>query len=228
MISIAEQKRNAASAAVEYVENKMTVGLGTGSTAEFALRLLAKKVAGGLRMTGVPSSIATAQLARRLRIPLIADEGAFKKIDLTIDGADEVDPQLNLIKGGGGALTREKIVATRSDRVIIVVDQKKLVKQLGKFPLPVEVLPFGWESTMDMLRSLGARVTLREKNRKPFRTDNDNYILDCAFRKIGDAPTLARQIRTIAGVVEDGLFLELADLVIVGEKNGRVVERWPL
>ncbi len=225
MISVADQKRNAAAAAVAYVENKMILGLGTGSTAEFALRLLAKKVARGLRITGVPSSLATAQLARRLRIPLIADEGAFRRIDLTLDGADEVDPQLNLVKGGGGALAREKIVATRSDRVIIMVDEKKLVKQLGKFPLPVEVLSFGWQSTAEMLRHLGASVLLRAKNRKPFRTDNGNYVLDCAFRKIAE-PGACEQSCKIAGVVETGLFLALADLVIVGNKEGRVEERW--
>lgn len=221
-----QQKRHAAAAAVAYVQNKMIVGLGTGSTAEFALRLLAQKVARGLRVTGVPSSMATARLARRLRIPLIADDGAFKKIDLTIDGADEVDPQLNLIKGGGGALTREKIVATRSDRVIVIVDQSKLVKQLGKFPLPVEVLPFGWQSTAAMLRSLGARVALRVKNRKTFRTDNGNFILDCAFGKISDPYGLAQQIHEIAGVVEAGLFCGIADLVIVGSKHAGVEEHW--
>ncbi|MGH7493209.1 MAG: ribose-5-phosphate isomerase RpiA [bacterium] len=228
MISIIEQKRNAAVAAVEYVENKMTVGLGTGSTAEFALRLLAKKVANGLRITGVPSSIATARLARRLRIPLIADEGAFKKIDLTLDGADEVDPQLNLIKGGGGALTREKIVATRSERVIIMVDQGKLVKQLGKFPVPVEVLPFGWESTAEMLRSLGGRVTVRAKEGKTFRTDNGNMILDCAFRKIHQAKYLSQQIHQIPGVVEDGIFAGVVDLVIVVKRDGCINEHWAI
>ena len=179
-------------------------------------------------MTGVPSSMATARLARRLRIPLIADDGAFKKIDLTIDGADEVDPRLNLIKGGGGALTREKIVATRSDRVIIIVDQKKLVEQLGKFPLPVEVLPFGWQSTAEMLRNLGARVTLRMQDRKAFRTDNGNFVLDCAFRKISDPHALAQQIREISGVLEAGLFLGIADLVIVGRRDGYVQEHWPV
>ncbi len=226
MILIDEQKRNAAAAAVAYVENKMILGLGSGSTTEFALRLLAKKVAAGLHVTGVPSSIATARLARRLRIPLISDEGAFKRIDLTIDGADEVDPDLNLIKGGGGALTREKIVATRSERVIIIVDQKKLVKQLGKFPLPVEVLPFGWQSTAEMLHNLGAHVALRMKDRKIFRTDNGNFILDCAFYKIPDPQTLARQIREIAGVVEVGFFVGIGDLVIVGKQDGGVEERW--
>jgi ribose 5-phosphate isomerase A len=226
MVSVNEQKRNAAAAAIAYVENKMIVGLGTGSTAEFALRLLAERVASGLRITGVPSSIATARLARRLRIPLIPDEGVFKKIDLAFDGADEVDPQLNLIKGGGGAMTREKVVATRSARVIIMIDQGKLVKYLGKFPLPVEVLPFGWRSTAEMLRSLGARVGLRVKDRKVVRTDNGNFVLDCGFRRIPQANILSQQIHQIAGIVDHGIFAGVADLVIVGKKDGGVDEHW--
>ncbi|NUO78450.1 ribose-5-phosphate isomerase RpiA [candidate division KSB1 bacterium] len=224
--STTEQKRNAATAAVEYVENKMVVGLGTGSTVEFALRLLSQRVKQGLHITGVPSSLATARLARRLRIPLVPDDGAFKKIDLTIDGADEVDPKLHLIKGGGGALTREKIVAARSDRVIIIVDEKKLVPQLGKLPLPVEVLPFGWQSTAALLRTLGARIQVRQNEDKIFRSDNGNIILDCHFRRITDAPALAAQIKSIAGVVEVGLFIRLADLVIVGKKEGGVAGLW--
>ncbi len=221
-----EQKRNAAAAAIEYVENKMLVGLGTGRTAEFALRLLSQKIKQGLRITGVPSSLATARLARRLKIPLMADTGALKKLDLTIDGADEVDPHANLIKGGGGALTREKILATRSDRVIIIVDEKKLVQQLGKFPLPVEVLPFGWQSTLAMLRGLGSRAQLRMHTNEPLRTDNGNLIVDCRFQRIADPATMAEQIKTITGVVEVGLFIGVADLVIVGKKDGSVAEKW--
>ncbi|MGH7454158.1 MAG: ribose-5-phosphate isomerase RpiA, partial [bacterium] len=157
----------------------------------------------------------------------VNDFGAFKKIDLTIDGADEVDPQLNLIKGGGGALAREKIVASRSERVVIVVDEKKLVKQLGKFPLPVEVLPFGWKSTLEILRSFGARAKLRPQNRTtPFRTDNGNYIIDCAFGKVQNPPSLAQQLKNIIGVVEVGLFIGRTDLVLVGRRDGRIEEKW--
>jgi ribose 5-phosphate isomerase A len=189
--------------------------------------LLAEEVKAGLKIIGVPTSVATEKLARRLKIPLVADFGSFKKIDLTIDGADEVDPQLNLIKGGGGALAREKIVASRSERVIIVVDEEKLVKQLGKFPLPVEVLPFGWKSTLEILRDLGARVKLRQKDAKtPYCTDNGNYIVDCAFGKIANPPVLAQQIKSIAGVVEIGLFISRADLVLVGRRDGRIEEKW--
>lgn len=226
-LSILEQKQIAAAAAAEFVENRMIVGLGSGSTSEFAIRLLAEKVKAGLKIVGVPSSIATEKLARRLKIPLVSDFGVITKIDLTIDGADEVDPQLNLIKGGGGALTREKIVASRSERVIIVVDEKKLVRKLGKFPVPVEILPFGWRSTMELLRSLGARTKLREETKTaPFRTDNGNCIVDCAFGKIKNPPLLAQQLKSIIGVVETGLFISRADLVLVGRSTGRVEEKW--
>lgn len=226
-LTIEEQKFLAAAAVMQFVENKMIIGLGTGSTTAFAMRLIAEELKAGLKITGVPTSVAAEKLARRLKIPLVADFGAFKKIDLTIDGADEVDPQLNLIKGGGGALTREKIVASRSERVAIIVDEKKLVKQLGKFPLPVEVLPFGWRSTLEILRDLGARVKLRQKDAKtPYRTDNGNYIVDCAFGKIANPPVLAQQIKGLAGVVEVGLFIGRADLVLVGRGDGRIEEKW--
>jgi ribose 5-phosphate isomerase A len=226
-LTVEEQKLLAAAAAMQFVENKMIVGLGSGSTTEFAIRLLAGEVKAGLKITGVPTSAATEKLARRLKIPLVEDFGTFKKIDLTIDGADEVDPQLNLIKGGGGALTREKIVASRSERVVIVVDEKKLVKQLGKFPVPVEVLPFGWRSTLEILSDLGARAKLRQKGVKtPYRTDNGNYIVDCAFGKIANPPALAQQIKNIAGVVEVGLFIGRADLVLVGHRDGHAEEKW--
>lgn len=226
-LSILKQKQIAAAAAAEFVENRMIVGLGSGSTSEFAIRLLAEKVKAGLKIVGVPSSIATEKLARRLKIPLVSDFGVITKIDLTIDGADEVDPQLNLIKGGGGALTREKIVTSRSERVIIIVDEKKLVKKLGKFAVPVEILPFGWRSTMELLRSFGARTKLREQAKTaPFRTDNGNYIVDCAFGKIKNPPLLAQQLKSIIGVVETGLFIGRADLVLVGHGTGRVEEKW--
>ena len=226
-LTFTQQKQLAAAAAVEFVESKMIVGLGSGSTSELAIRLLAEKVKTGLKIIGVPTSRATEKLARRLKIPLVADFGAFKKIDLTMDGADEVDPDLNLIKGGGGALTREKIVASRSERVIIIVDEKKLVKQLGKFPLPVEVLPFGWRSTLAILRRLGGRAKLRQKNvTTPFRTDNGNFVVDCAFGKIEEPANLARQIKNIVGVVEVGLFVGIADLVLVAKSDGRIEEKW--
>ncbi|MCK6559304.1 ribose-5-phosphate isomerase RpiA [candidate division KSB1 bacterium] len=221
-----QQKQLAAAAALQYVENKMTVGLGTGSTTALALRALSQRLRAGLRITGVPSSAATAQLAKRLRIPLIQDAGAFHKIDLTLDGADEVDPDCNLIKGGGGALAREKIIATRSDRVIIMVNEKKLVPKLGRFRLPVEVLPFGWQSTAAILRSLGCKTALRGSPAKPFRTDNGNFIIDCAFGEIAEPEKLLQLLKSIVGVVEVGLFVAVADLVIVGRRDGSIAERW--
>ncbi|MDZ7266026.1 MAG: ribose-5-phosphate isomerase RpiA [candidate division KSB1 bacterium] len=220
------QKQNAALAAVQYVENRMIVGLGTGSTTALALHALRDKIKKGLRITGVPSSTATAQLAKRLGIPLRNDAAGFQKIDLTIDGADEVDPDCNLIKGGGGALTREKIIATRSDRVIIIVNEKKLVPRLGRFRLPVEVLPFGWQSTAAILRSTGCKTLLRGSPAKPFRTDNGNFIIDCAFGEIAEPEKLLPLLKSIVGVVEVGLFVGIADLVIVGKRDGSVEERW--
>jgi len=226
--SVDEQKHLAAVAAIEFVEPKMIVGLGSGSTSEFAIRLLAQKVRQGLTISCVPTSIAIQRLALRLRLPLMKELHDFTKVDLTIDGADEVDPQFNLIKGGGGALTREKIVASRSSRQIIIVDEKKLVDKLGKFPVPVEALPFGWKSTMEILRGFGARAKLRAaiKIGKPFISDNGNYILDCAFGAILDPADLEEKIKSIAGVVESGLFIGLADLVLVGRSDGTVAEKW--
>ncbi len=229
-VSVDEQKRLAAAAAIEFVEPKMIVGLGTGSTSEFAIRLLAGKVRKGLKIFSVPTSLSTELLARRLKIPLVKDVDAFTKIDLTIDGADEVDLQFNLIKGGGGALTREKIVASRSNRQIIIIDEKKQVERLGKFAVPVEVLPFGWKSTREILRGFGARVKLRagKTSLKPFITDNGNYILDCSFGPIYDPADLEEKIKGIFGVVEVGLFIGLADVVLVGRSDGTVAERWNL
>lgn len=229
-VPVSEQKCLAAAAAVELVEANMIVGLGTGSTTEYAIRLLAQRVRHNLKISCVPTSVATARLAQRLRIPLVKDIEGFARIDLTVDGADEVDPQFNLIKGGGGALAREKIVVSRSNRQIVIVDEKKLVDRLGRFAVPVEVLPFGWKSTLHILRDFGARLKLRNaaRSRKPFITDNGNYILDCAFGAIIDPAGLEQKIKGVTGVVEVGLFIGLADLVIVGRSDGTVTEKWNL
>lgn len=226
--SVDVQKRLAAAAAVEFVEPKMVVGLGSGSTSEIAIRLLADKVRQGLQISCVPTSLVVQRLALRLRLPLVKDAHGFTSVDLTIDGADEVDPHFNLIKGGGGALTREKIVASRSNRQIIIVDERKLVEKLGKFPVPVEVLPFGWKSTVEILRGFGARVKLRmsRRNSKPLITDNGNYLLDCFFGVILDPADLEEKIKGIVGVVEVGLFIGQADLVLVGRSDGAVAEKW--
>lgn len=214
-------KRAAAAKAVEYVRDGMIVGLGTGSTANFAIEFIGQKVQQGLTMQGVASSLQTERLARENHIPLLSD---FEKIDLTIDGADEVDPHGNLIKGGGGALTREKIVAAASAREIIIVDESKCVGVLGAFPLPVEVLPFGWRHTVAMLEAQSCEARLRLQGEAPFVTDNGNYIIDCQFREISSPEELSEKLNAIPGVIENGLFIALTDVVIVGKKDGTTEE----
>jgi ribose 5-phosphate isomerase A len=216
-------KQQAAEYAVAFVEPGMVVGLGVGSTAIFAVRRLAERLrAGELHdIAGVPCGLQVGQEAARLGIPLTTLEER-PDVDLTIDGADEVDPQLNLIKGGGGALLREKIVAQASRREIIVVDEGKLAPALGtRWPLPVEVIPFGWRSQAQYVESLGARVVLRlAGDGGPFHTDQGNVILDCHFGPIAAPAPLARALNARAGIVEHGLFLGLATDVIVAGRDG--------
>jgi ribose 5-phosphate isomerase A len=215
-----EMKKLAAEKAVHYVEDGMTVGLGTGSTVEFSIKKIGEMVKNGLRINGIPTSLKTKRLATELKIPLV-DLEANTEIDVTIDGADEVDSNLNLIKGGGGALTREKIIAFHSKKVIIVVDETKIVKGLGcdSF-LPVEVTKFGWQATKKALEGLGCTGELRKIMDEPFITDNQNYIIDCDFGKITEPENLEKEINNIPGVLENGLFIGLADEVIVGSKQG--------
>ncbi len=216
-------KRAAAERAVDFVQSGMVVGLGTGSTAIFATRRIGALLRdGSLRdIVGFPTSKATADEARALGIPLM-EEDCPRAIDLTIDGADEVDPQLNLIKGGGGALLREKIVAEASRREVIVVDASKLSPTLGtRFPLPIEIIPFGWRSQARYLETLGARPVVRTgPDGAPFRTDQSNLILDCTFGTIGNPAALAQQLAARAGIVEHGLFLGLASDLIVADAGG--------
>ena len=217
---LAHYKQQAAERAVDFVQSGMVVGLGTGSSAIFAVRRLAALLrAGTLRdVVGIPTSLATDVAARALGIPLLAADGS-RDADLTIDGADEVDPALDLIKGGGGALLREKIVAQVSGRVIIVVDHTKLSPVLGTaFALPVEVCDFGWRSQERFLQSLGARVSRRlGADGQPYVTEHGNFILDCAFGPIAHVPELAARLDARAGVVEHGLFVQLAtDLIVAG------------
>jgi ribose 5-phosphate isomerase A len=187
------------------------------------LELLGQRVRQGLRVRGVPTSEASRQLAQREGIPIVSfDE--VSRLDLTIDGADEVDPQLNLIKGGGGALLREKIVASLSLRVVIVADWHKHVPQLGAFPLPVEVVPFAWRPLAQRLGDLGASPVLRSGgDGRPFVTDEGNYILDCAFGRIDDPAALSARLDAMPGVVDHGLFVGLADTVIVGRGDETVI-----
>ena len=213
-------KKQAAEKAVQYIEKGMVVGLGTGSTVEFAVEKLGELVKGGLDIKGIPTSLKTKRLATELKIPLIELDDRTE-IDITIDGADEVDSNLNLIKGGGGALTREKIIAFHSKKVIIVVDETKIVKGLGcdSF-LPVEVTKFGWSATKKALEGLGCTGELRKIMDEAFITDNQNYIIDCDFGKITEPEVLEKDINNIPGVLENGLFIGLADEVIVGSKQG--------
>lgn len=216
-------KRQAAERAVSFVESGMTVGLGSGSTALHAVRRIAELLRDGeLRdVVGCPTSEAVRLEAQRLGIPLLSDS-LPQAIDLTIDGADEVEPGLDLIKGGGGALLREKIVAQASRNVIIVVDETKLSAVLGaRHAVPIEVVPFGWQSSARYLESLGGQVTLRETgDGAPIRTDQGHLILDCRFGPIADARDLAQRLEGRAGLVEHGLFLGLASQVIVAGPSG--------
>ncbi len=221
-------KQEAAEEAVARVESGMVLGLGTGSTATFAVRALARRLQeGSLRdIVGIPTSLAIENEAHRLGLPL-SDLDTHPVVDLTIDGADEVDPRLNLIKGGGGALLREKIVAQASRREIIIVDQGKLSDHLGqRWAVPVEVVPFGWRATARQLEGLGAGVQLRLNSQgTAFKTDQDNLILDCRFGPITDPAALAASLSGLAGVVEHGIFVGLAQLVIVaGEQGIRYLE----
>ena len=230
---VAKAKFAAARRALDHVESGMRLGLGTGSTAAFLVRLLGEALRSG-RLTDiacVPTSEATAALARSLGVPLTTlDE--VRWLDLTIDGADEVDARLNLLKGGGGALLREKIVATASDQMIVIADAAKEVATLGAFPLPVEVIPFGWqtsqaliEETLSGLDVMGSAVSLRMAGETPFRTDEGNLILDLALRRIGNPRQVSLVLNQIPGVVENGLFIDICDRVILGHGDGRVESR---
>lgn len=210
-------KQLAAEKAVEFVKDGMKIGLGTGSTAYWAINRLGERVSEGLKITAVATSRASEEQARELGIPIVAF-GDIDSLDLTIDGADELDSNLQLIKGGGGALLREKIVASNSTRMIVIADESKVVNTLGKFPLPVEIVPFAWEWTVAELAKLGCNPELRRSGEELYKTDNGNYIADCRFEAIESAPKLALAIQSIPGVVEHGLFIEIAAMAIVGKK----------
>jgi ribose 5-phosphate isomerase A len=217
-----ELKQKAAFFAAGFVESGMVVGLGTGSTTQFALERLGALIASGkLRdVIGIPSSLRTEKAARGLGIPL-TDFEAHPVIDVTIDGADEVDPQLNLIKGGGGALLREKVLAQATRRNVIIVDESKLAPALGtKWALPVEVVPFARTAEERFITSIGAAVTLRTKDGRPVATDQGNLLLDAAFGPMTNPAAIATQLNGRAGIVEHGLFLGLAHDVIVAGKDG--------
>ena len=219
----------AAKRAADYVEDGMRVGLGTGSTAAWLVRCLGERVREeGLRFKGVPTSTRTAELAREMGINVVSlDEARW--LDITIDGADEFDAEFNLIKGGGGALLQEKIVATASDQMIVISDASKRVEHLGAFPLPIEVIPFGWQTTQALVEELlvsvdvmGRRSTLRMSGAAPYITDEGNHIIDLHLERIGDARQLAMVLNQVPGVVENGLFVDICDTVIMGFGDGRI------
>ena len=222
----------AARRAVDMVEDGMKLGLGTGSTAAWMIRCLAERVREeGLRVLCVPTSTRTADLAREVGLTVVGfDEVGW--LDLTIDGTDEFDAQLNLIKGGGGALLMEKIVATASDRMVVITDATKEVKTLGAFPLPLEVVPFGWQASRVLVEELlsamdvmGTQASLRMNGAVPFISDEGNHILDLALGRIGNPRQLALALNQVPGVVENGLFIDICDAVVIGHADGRVLIR---
>jgi len=221
-----EEKEAAGRAAAKLVRDGDVVGLGTGSTAYFAVIALGERVKAGLKIIGIPTSIQTGDMARGVGIPLTTlDDNP--EIDITIDGADEVDPQLRLIKGGGGALLREKVVASASKKMVVVADSGKMVPVLGKFPLPVEIISFARTVVERKMVSLGGSPKLRTKpDGSPHLTDNGNQILDCSFGQIADAAGLALALSNIPGIVEHGLFIGLASVALVG-RGDRVEEVRP-
>jgi ribose 5-phosphate isomerase A len=211
-----QEKQAAARASLCFVHEGNIVGLGTGSTAAYAVRFLAERVQAGLKIRGIPTSVATKEVAEGLGIPLTTLDD-FPQIDVTIDGADEIDPDLRLIKGGGGALLREKIAASASRQLVIIADSTKQVSVLGRFPLPVEVVPFARPVVAKKITALGASVSLRaDAAGKPFITDEGHYILDCNFGQIPDPSALASQLKAVPGVVEHGLFIGMANVVLIG------------
>ena len=219
----------AAKRSVDFIEDKMRVGLGTGSTAAWMVRALGERVREeGLSIIGVPTSRRTAELAAQVGIHVVSlDEARW--LDITIDGTDEFDSELNLIKGGGGAHLQEKIVATASDTMVVIADPSKRVEHLGAFPLPVEVIPFGWQTTKALLEEaidatdvLGTTGTLRMNGEAPFVTDEGNHIIDLHLQRIGDARKLSLMLNQIPGVVENGLFIDICDRVVIGHQDGKV------
>jgi ribose 5-phosphate isomerase A len=222
-----EAKRAAAAQAIErFLKDGMTIGLGSGTTSRWFVRILGERVAKGLRVTGVPSSKSTGELATEVGVPL-ADLNDVGQLDLTIDGADEIDSKGRMIKGGGANLLWEKIVASASNKMVCIVDESKLVELLGRFPLPIEVVPFAWRSTERHLRKLfeesgfgEPKIEIRGGLEKPLITDSGHYLLDCHLEKLPDPENLAGKLNQIPGVVEHGLFIGIATDAVVGHANG--------
>ncbi|HLV89120.1 MAG TPA: ribose-5-phosphate isomerase RpiA [Candidatus Sulfotelmatobacter sp.] len=218
-----QEKEAAARASLQFIRDGQVVGLGTGSTAAYFIKLLGEKVKGGLRVRGIPTSDRSRELAQSLGIPLTTlDE--CQDIAVTVDGADEVDPQLRLIKGGGGALLREKIVASATRQMVVVADATKQVRHLGRFPLPVEVIRFAQALVAKRIAALGAEVQLRtSSDGSPYVTDENNHILDCRFGEIRDPDRLARELSAMPGVVEHGLFIGMASVALFA-RGSEIIE----
>jgi ribose 5-phosphate isomerase A len=221
LANLDQEKQAAARESLRFIRDGDIVGLGSGSTFHYVLQFLAERVVhSGLKILGIPTSIQTAKIATVLGIPLTTlDE--HQEIDVDIDGADEIDPHLALIKGGGGAFLREKIVASAAKKLVVIGDSSKHVPMLGKFPLPVEVIPFAQALVAKEIRALGAVTSLRQNDRgEPLVTDEGHHILDCKFGQIPDPAGLARQLEEISGIVEHGLFVGMANVVLIGKNDG--------
>lgn len=223
-------KENAARRALGYIRDGMTIGLGTGSTAGFFIAALAERVSAGWRVAGVPTSQETERLARQAGIDIVEPQET-SMIEIAVDGADEVDRDFNLIKGGGGALFREKIIASAAQRFLVIIDETKRVNALGSFPLPIELAPFSWALTTRAIREAiadagyeKAKIALRANEKGPLLTDNGNLILDCQLGRIENAPSLNAALNQIPGVIETGLFIDMVDMVIVGSAHGATVD----
>ena len=215
-------KRATAYAAADLVQDGSTIGFGTGSTFAFVLERLAERMRSGLRVRGVATSQATTELAGKLGIPVLPLDDV-QQLDLAIDGADEVDPKKNLIKGGGGAHLRERLVAVIAKELVVIVDESKLVPVLGKlFKLPVEVVQFGWQHSARRVAATGCEVARRERNGAPFVSDNGNFVLDCRYPGIADPAALQRTLDALPGVVDHGLFVGMAGRIVVADAEGRV------
>lgn len=219
------QKKMAAEAAVEYIKNGQTIGLGTGSTVKYAIEAIGKKIGNDFRIECVPTSVESEILAKQYNIPLTSLDNV-RELDLTIDGADEVDTAFCMIKGGGAALHREKVVASASKQVIIIVDQSKTVANLGAFPLPLEVTPFAAGQVLWYLQKWGFDSSLRnDRNGNLLVTDNGNHIIDCKAGSITDPESFDCKLRSIPGIVETGLFIGLLDILIIGAKDGPIIKK---
>lgn len=218
-------KQIAAQEAVSRIKDGMVIGIGSGSTVNEMLRFLAKRVESeGIRVSGIPSSLKTERLAKKLEIPLTTF-AAHQKVDIAIDGTDEIDSNLHLIKGGGGSLVREKMVDMVADKFIVIADQSKMVKQLGNVAVPVEIVPYGWQATEKRLQQIGCQTNLRYRNGEIFVSDNQNYIIDCKFNGIREPARLHESIKRLVGVVETGIFTDMVhETIIVDQGNISVLK----